>query len=139
VVIGLDNQPRRKTLSPFFSCPYKPQKLKVDDMTETVQIILVIIILVLVFIMAKRLQGIKINRAFKIIISDLKDQKAFDPSSAVTLPYASPVLFRIGLRDYRPRAITYLVQSGIVGMTEQGRFYLKQNVSEGPDEAGILT
>ena len=108
-------------------------------MTEPIQIILAIIIVVLVFIMAKRLQGAKINRAFKIIIGDLKNREAFDPSSAVTLPYASPPLFRIGLRDYRPRAVTYLVQSGIVGMTEQGRFYLRQDAMDGTDREGVLT
>jgi hypothetical protein len=99
-------------------------------MIEAVQIILAIIIVVLVFIVAKKIQGMKINRAFRIIINDLKQQGALNPSSAVTLPYASPVLFRIGLRDYRPRAINYLVQSGIVGMTENGQFYLKRDVSE---------
>lgn len=99
-------------------------------MTEAIQIILAIIILVLVFIVAKKIQGMKINRAFIIIVNDLKQQGALDPSSAVTLPYATPVLLRMGLRDYRPRALNYLVQSGIVGMTEKGQFYLKKDVSE---------
>lgn len=102
-------------------------------MPEAIQIILAIIILVLVFIGAKWIQGIKINRAFKLIINDLKQQGALDPPSAVKLPYATPVLFRMGLRDYRPRAINYLVQSGIVGMTETGQFYLKKDVSEKVD------
>jgi hypothetical protein len=99
-------------------------------MLEAIQIILAIIMVVIVFILAKRIQGMKINRAFRIVINDLKQQGALDPSSAKTLPYASPVLFRIGLRDYRPRAINYLIQSGIVGKTEKGQFYLKKDVSE---------
>jgi hypothetical protein len=106
-------------------------------MIEAVQVILAIVIVVIVFILAKRVQGMKINRAFRIIVNDLKQQGALDPSTAVTLPYASPVLFRIGLRDYRPRALTYLVQSGIVGMTEQGRFYLKKDVSEETLKGGV--
>ena len=72
----------------------------------------------------------KINHAFRIIINDLKQQGALDPSTAVTLPYATKVFFRIGLRDYRPKAVFYLVQSGIVGMTENKQFYLKKDVSE---------
>ena len=99
-------------------------------MTETVQVILALIIMVMVFILAKRFQGMKINRAFRIIINDLKQQGALSHSTAVTLPYATTTFFRIGLRDYRPKAVFYLVQSGIVGMTENKKFYLKKDVSE---------
>ena len=99
-------------------------------MTETVQVILALLIMVMVFILAKMFQGMKINRAFRIIINDLKQQGALDPSTAVPLPYATRAFFRIGLRDYRPRAVSYLVQSGIVGMTENKQFYLIKDVSE---------
>ena len=99
-------------------------------MTETAQIILALIIMVMVFILAKRIQGMKINRAFRVVIKDLKQHKALDPSSAVPLPYATTTFFRIGLRDYRPKAVFYLVQSGIVGMTEDKQFYLIKDVSE---------
>jgi len=99
-------------------------------MTETLQVILALIIMVMVFILAKRFQGMKINRAFRIIINDLKQQKALDPSTAVPLPYATTPFLRIGLRDYRPRAVFYLVQSGIVGMTEDKQYYLIKDVSE---------
>jgi len=105
-------------------------------MIEAVQIILAIIIVVLVFIVAKKIQGIKINRAFRIIINDLKQQGALGPLSAKTLPYASPVLFRIGLRDYRPRALKYLVLTEIVGVTEKGQFFLKKDVSEEAKKVG---
>ena len=99
-------------------------------MTETVQIILAIIIGVLVFIVAKKIQAIILIRTFRIVIDDLKRQGALDASSAVTLPYASPRLFRIGLRDYRPKAVKYLVLYGVVGMTENGRFYLIKDMNE---------
>lgn len=99
-------------------------------MTDTIQIILAFIILLLVFILAKKFQGMKINRAFRIVINDLKQQGALSPSTAVTLPYATTVFFRIGLRDYRPKAVFYLVQSGIVGMTDNKQFYLIKDVSE---------
>ena len=99
-------------------------------MTETLQVILALIILVMVFLLAKWFQGMKINRAFRVIINDLKQQKALDPSSAVPLPYATRPFLRIGLRDYRPRAVSYLIQAGIVGMTENKQFYLIKDVSE---------
>ena len=99
-------------------------------MTETAQIILAFIVLVIVFIFTKRIQSMKIHRAFIIVIDDLKQQGALSPSTAVTLPYATRSFFRIGLRDYRPKAVSYLVHSGIVGMTENKQFYLKKDVSE---------
>ena len=99
-------------------------------MTETLQIILALTIMVMVLILAKMFQGMKTNRAFRIIINDLKQHKALDPSSAVHLPYAKRAFFKIGLRDYRPKAIVYLIQSGIVGMTENRQFYLIKDMSE---------
>lgn len=58
------------------------------------------------------------------IIRDLERREAFDPSSAADLPYANPQYFRIGLRDYRPKALEALVQGGIVSSTENGKYYL---------------
>ena len=99
-------------------------------MTEAAQIILAFIVLVIGFILAKKYQAMKINRAFIKVMNDLKQQGALSPSRAVTLPYATRSFFRIGLRDYHPKAVSYLVQSGIIGMTENKQFYLKKDVSE---------
>lgn len=97
-------------------------------MSETFQIILGIILLIFFFLLAKSVQSIKIRRACEMIVKDLKQQGALDPSTAVTLPYTTTSLFRIGLRDYRPKAVNTLVMSGIVGTTEDARFYLKQDI-----------
>ena len=99
-------------------------------MTDTAQIILALIILVLAFMGAKKIQGMKINRAFRVVINDLKQQEALDQSTAVPLPYATRAFFQIGLRDYRPKAVLYLVQYGIIGVTEDKQFYLIKDVSE---------
>lgn len=101
-------------------------------MTETGQIILALMVLALAFIGAKKLQGMKLNRAFKVVINDLKQQGALDSSSAVPLPYATRDFFHIGLglRDYRPKAVSYLIKFGIVGMTENKQFYLIKDVGE---------
>lgn len=98
-------------------------------MTEAFQIILGIILLILFFLLAKSVQSIKIRRACVMIINDLKQQGALDPSSAVTLPYTTTNFFRIGLRDYRPKAVNTLVMSGIVGTTEEAKFYLKKDIN----------
>jgi hypothetical protein len=67
----------------------------------------------------------KIKRAYFSIVRDIKAKSAFDQNSAVNLPYADRPMFRVGLRDHRPIALQHLVQDNIVGMTEDGRYFLK--------------
>lgn len=94
-------------------------------MSETGRIILLIFILVIVYILTRKVHAWKIKRAYIYIIKDLEQQEAVDPSSAVELPYAKIGVFRFGMRDYRPKAIEYLIVSNIIGRTENGRYYLK--------------
>ena len=98
-------------------------------MSEVFQIVLGIILLIFFFLLAKSVQSIKIRRACQMIIDDLKQQGALDPSSAVTLPYTTTNFFRIGLRDYRPKAVNTLVMSGIIGTTEEAKFYLMKDIN----------
>jgi hypothetical protein len=98
-------------------------------MSEAFQIVIGIILLIFFFLLAKSVQSIKIRRACEMVVKDLKQKGALDSSSAVTLPYATSSFFRIGLRDYRPKAINTLVMSGIIGTTEEAKFYLKQDIN----------
>ena len=92
---------------------------------ETGQIILLGCVLVMVFFLTRKIQAWKMKRAYINVIEDLKRAEAFDPESAVLLPYARTSIFRFGTRDYRPKAIQYLTMGNIVGMTEDGRHFLK--------------
>ena len=94
-------------------------------MSDTGRIILLIFILVIVYILTRKVHAWKIKRAYIYIIKDLEQQEAVDPSSAVELPYAKIGVFRFGMRDYRPKAVEYLIVSNIIGRTESGRYYLK--------------
>jgi hypothetical protein len=93
-------------------------------MSETIKIILMILITIGAFILTLFFAGWKMKRASDFILRDLREKKAFDPASAVALPYSKSSLFRIGMRDYRPKALTALVQHGAIGMQEGGRYYL---------------
>lgn len=94
-------------------------------MSETSQIILGICILIAVYILTRRVQVWRIKRAYNLIIWDLEQKGAVDPSSAVELPYAKVSMFRISVRDYRPKALEYLISSNIIGVTDSGKYYLK--------------
>ena len=98
-------------------------------MPEFVQIIFGIIFLVVVFALTRIGIARRIRRTATFIIKDLERREAFDPDSAAELPYAKQQYFRIGMRDYRPKALESLMQGGIVGRTENGKYYLKERVN----------
>jgi hypothetical protein len=84
-----------------------------------------IILLVLVFAFTRRVHAWKIRRAYARIVQDLERKGALDPSSAADLPYAKRGMLRVGLRDYRPQTIKFMIEGKIIGVTESGRYYLK--------------
>ncbi len=93
-------------------------------MSQVNQLLFIICLLIIVYVFTRKIHAWRIGRAYKVIIRDLRNRGAFDPSSAVRLPYAKQVMFRIGAKDYRPKALEYLVTSRIVGITEEGECYL---------------
>lgn len=101
-------------------------------MSDTGQIIIAICLLIAVYMLTRKINAWRIKRAYLRIINDLKKKEALDESSAIPVPYARESILRVGVRDFRPKALQFLVASGIVGVTEAGRYYLKNK------EAGVL-
>ena len=93
-------------------------------MNETVEIVVGIGVLAAVYILTRHFHSWRFSRTYVFIINDLKKRGATGPSSAVELPYARKGMLRIGTRDYRPKALEHLAMKQIVGMTENGRYYL---------------
>ncbi len=96
-------------------------------MSETAQTVLMVLLTIAAFIVANIIAGKRMKKAADFIIRDLKEKKAFDPASAVELPYSKGTVFRIGLKDYRPGALTQLVKYDVVRMQAGGRYYLRDN------------
>jgi hypothetical protein len=99
-------------------------------MSETAQIVIGILLLVGVYVLTQAVVGYRIKRAALGIVRDLDLKKAYNPESAIELPYAKANLFRIGVRDFRPKAVAALVQGGVLAQTADGRYYLTKR----PDE-----
>jgi len=99
-------------------------------MSETVQIIIGIILLVGVYILTQAVVGWRIKRAASGVVRDLDFKKAYTPESAIELPYAKSNLFRIGLRDFRPKSVAALVQAGVVAQTAAGKYFLTKRAKE---------
>jgi hypothetical protein len=99
-------------------------------MSETSKIIFCICILIVVYILTRKVQVWKIKKTYAHIIKDLEQKGAFNPQSAIELPYAKKSMFQFGIRDYRPKALEYLIINSIIGMTESGKYYLKNRETE---------
>ena len=95
-------------------------------MSEAVKIVIMILLTIGAFILSRYIAGWQMNKAAKFIVRDLKEKKAFDAESAVALPYCKSRMFRLGLRDYRPRVMEQLVRHDVVRMLEGEKFYLNE-------------
>jgi hypothetical protein len=95
-------------------------------MSETMKIVLMTLILFGVFAITLQIAAWKTRKACEFILRDLREKKAFDPASAVDLPYAKSSLFRFGMRDYRPRALGALVKFDQVRVQDGNRYYLRE-------------
>lgn len=93
-------------------------------MSETAKIIFMLLLTLGAFLIARRIAGWQMKKAGEFIIKDLKDKRAFTPESAVELPYCKNRIFRVGLKDYRPRVMEQLVKHDVVRMLEGGKYYL---------------
>ena len=95
-------------------------------MSETIKTIFMILMLAAALLLVLRITGWKMKKAADAIIEDLRKQGALDPASAVTLPYSKEELFRVGIRDYRPKALAALVTRDIIRIHEGNRYYLRE-------------
>jgi hypothetical protein len=108
-------------------------------MSETLKTIIMILVAIGALVLAMRIAGWKMKKACDFIVRDLKEKKAFDPTSAVDLPYAKSPMINIGLKDYRPRALEELIRQDVVRILEGGRYYLREGHRLGPTDHGTKT
>jgi hypothetical protein len=96
-------------------------------MPEAVKTIFFILLVIGALFLALRIAGWKMKKACDFIIRDLKEKKAFDPASAVELPYVKSSMINIGLKDYRPNALEELIKQDVVRVLDGGgRYYLRE-------------
>ncbi len=93
-------------------------------MPETAELIIGILILGAAIVLTRQFHAWKIKRAYLTIIEDLKSQCALTPETAINLPYASRPVLWFGLRDHRPMALKGLITENVLGITEDGRYYI---------------
>ena len=94
-------------------------------MSDTGELIIGICVLLGVIVLARKYHAWRVKRAMLLIINELKAQRAYTPDSAIDLPYAKRNVVKLGMRDHRPMAMDHLTFDKIVGITEEGKYYLK--------------
>jgi hypothetical protein len=95
-------------------------------MSDFIQIVIGVLFLAVVYVLTRYGIYWRIKRACAFTVKDLERRNALDEKSAVELHYAKSNPLRIGMRDFRPKAVEYLVGQGVVGMTSEGKYYLKR-------------
>ncbi|MBN2061588.1 MAG: hypothetical protein JW882_14345 [Deltaproteobacteria bacterium] len=96
-------------------------------MSNISQILTLIIIFLMFLVLSKKILTRQMIKAFQFIVNDLRKKGALDPESAVELHYAKSRIIKFGLRDYRPKILIQLVQSQIIGITEEGKYFLNES------------
>jgi hypothetical protein len=100
-------------------------------MPESVQIIIGILSVLIVYVLVMLGTGWWTKRICLTIIKELEERGALNASTAVALPYDKSINFKIGYRDYRPKALESLVLSEVVCKTFNGQYYLnKEKLAE---------
>lgn len=100
-------------------------------MPESMQITISVVIILIAYILTMLGTGWWIKRVCLKIIKELETKGAFNATTAVRLPYAKSTLFKIGYRDYRPKALENLILSEVACKTFSGQYYLnKEKLAE---------
>ena len=94
-------------------------------MNDVGQIAVGLVLLVAVFIATRYIVAIRLQNAARSIIDDLEERAAFEESTAAELAYSRGTILRIGMRDYRRKALEYMVAEGVIGCNADGKYYLK--------------
>jgi hypothetical protein len=99
-------------------------------MSEAAQIILGLIFLIGVYIFSRYGVVWRMKRAVVLVIKNMERIGAVGPTTGAELPYAKTHFFNIGMRDFKPKALQSLIQDGVVGQADTGRYYLKKRLQD---------
>lgn len=91
------------------------------------QIILLIVAIIIFYFLLLLIAGWGIRRYCFQIIAEMEEQRAFSAGSAVNLPDTRGNFFKMGLGNYRPKALQILLADGLVVKTGNGKYYLDKD------------
>lgn len=95
-------------------------------MGENVQIIIAILLLAGAYLLSRKMHAWRMRKACQAVFRDLDAKGAMDADNAVSLPYATTSIFRVGMRDHRPKALEFLMANELLERTPEGKFYFTE-------------
>ena len=100
-------------------------------MPESVQAVLAVLVVIAFYVLMRTAVAWRYRLAAKTVVNDLKRQGALNEQQAVSLPYAKQEWYQFGLRNYRGKTLEGLLSHGVIGLTGDGRYYLRQGANSG--------
>jgi hypothetical protein len=91
------------------------------------QIPLLLVAIIIFYFLLLLIAGWGIRRYCFQIIAEMEEQRAFSAGSAVNLPDTRGNFFKMGLGNYRPKALQILLADKIVTKTGSGKYYLDKD------------
>jgi hypothetical protein len=101
-------------------------------MSDSFQSMLAILVLIAVAAVTRMIVAWRYRQAADAVVNDLKQAGAVNENRAVTLPYAQTVWYRFAMRNYRRKTLEGLLSHGLVGLTADGRHYLRTGTGHDP-------
>lgn len=91
------------------------------------QIFLLFVAVIIFFFLLVLIAGWGIRKYCFKIIAEMEAQGAFSPGSAVNLPDTRGNFFKMGIGNYRPKALNVLLADKIVIKSNSGKYYLDKD------------
>ena len=92
-----------------------------------VDIAILIVLIALVFLIYFGAAWRK-RRACDVIIENLKKKGAVDPATAIRLPHVDEQHYESGMKNYKLKALEFLIMNNVVCSTVNDRYYLGERV-----------
>jgi hypothetical protein len=91
------------------------------------QILLLLVAIIIFYFLLLLIAGWGIRKYCFKIIAEMEEQRAFNAGSAVNLPDTRGNFFKMGLGNYRPKALQILLADKIVVKTGSSKYYLEKD------------
>lgn len=95
------------------------------------QILLLLVAIIIFYFLLLLIAGWGIRKYCFQIIAEMEEKRAFGSHSAVNLPDTRGNFFKMGLGNYRPKALKILLADKVVVKTGSGKYYLDKDKLDG--------
>jgi hypothetical protein len=101
------------------------------------QIILLVVTLIAFIVLILYMGGLAVQKTCLKIIAEMEEARAFKESKALEIQDERKNIFRVGVKNIRPKALNLLIADGLVIKTNNGKYYLdKEKLAQAKAQLG---